>query len=407
VRKGFFMNRPLIFSVIFSMLALTACGSKEKGESAQTPSISGVGTETITLSPVQKVYEAVGTVRSRTTVVLSSRVVGHILAVPVREGDRVRTGQRLIEIDVRSAVAQWQKAQAGLQEARDALLEVERNIQAARSATEAAAANKKLATSTYHRYKALLEKRSVSLQEFDQVEARYQTSLADANRAGENLQSLLARKEQVQARIQQAQAEVKSAQVSVGYGQILSPLNGIVTSKQAEVGALAAPGVPLLTVEDDLDYRLEATVEESQVRKLRVGQPVRVRIEAVDLELPGRIAEIVPATDPHTRSSIVKIHLPAKTGPSAHILRSGLYGKAFFPLGKEEVLTVPQKAVIERGEIEQVYVLDSENIAHLRLIKTGKTYGNRVEVLSGIRDGERIVVESVGKVKDRSRIEEK
>jgi multidrug efflux pump subunit AcrA (membrane-fusion protein) len=407
VRRGFLMNRRLIFFIILLMLGSTACGEKEKGEPVQIPSVSGVRVETVTVTPVEKVYEAVGTVRSRTTVVLSSRIVGSILAVYVREGDRVRAGQRLIEIDERGALAQLQKAQGGFQEARDSLAEAEGNIQAAQSAKEAAEANKKLATSTYNRYKALFEKRSVSLQEFDQVEARYQTSLAEANRAGELLQSVLARKEQVRARIKQAQAEVESARVSLGYARISSPLDGIVTSKQAEVGALAAPGLPLLTVEDNLRYRLEAVVEESRVRRIRVGEPVKVRIEAVGLEWPGKVTEIVPETDPHTRSSIVKIDLPQKAGPSGNILRSGLYGKAFFPTGKENAIAIPQKAVIERGELEQVYVVDSENIAHLRLIKTGKAYGDRVEVLAGIREGERIVVEGVEKVKDRSRVEEK
>ena len=401
------MNRRLIFFIIFLMLGPTACGEKEKGESIQIPTVAGVRVEAVTLTPVEKGYEAVGTVRSRTTVVLSSRIVGTILAVHVREGDHVRTGQRLIEIDDRNAVAQLQKAQGGFQEARNALSEEERNIQAAQSAKDAADANKKLAASTYKRYKVLFEKRSVSQQEFDQVEARYQTSLAEANRAEDILKSLMARKEQVRARIKQAEAEVESARVSLGYGRISSPLSGIVTSKQAEVGALAAPGVPLLTLEDNRHYRLEAMVEESRVRRIRVGDPVKVRIEAVGLEWPGQVAEIVPETDPHTRSSIVKIDLPQKAGLSGNILRSGLYGKAFFPLGKENAIAIPRKAVIERGELEQVYIVDSENIAHLRLIKTGKVYGDRVEVLAGIREGERIIVGGVEKVRDRARIEEK
>ena len=320
----------------------------------------------------------------------------------------MQAGQRLIEIDNREAVAQVQKAQAGMREAQEMLEEAERNIQGAEAAKVAADANKTLATSTFNRYKTLLERRSVSPQEFEEAQARYRAGIAEADRAEENQRAILAKKEQVLARMEQAKAEVNQANLSVGYTQIVSPIEGLVTAKPAEVGALATPGLPLLTVEDDTHYRLEAAVEESQIGKIRYGTPVRVRIDALGpMEWLGRVAELGPAADPSSRSSIVKVDLPQKgdRARGRQILRSGLFGKALFSIGQRQVLTVPEKAVMRRGQLQEIYVLDSENIARLRLIQTGKPYDQRVEILAGLREGERVVVEGVEAVTDGSRIE--
>jgi multidrug efflux pump subunit AcrA (membrane-fusion protein) len=152
----------------------------------------------------------------------------------------------------------------------------------------------------------------------------------------------------------------------------------------------------------------EVVVEESQIRKIRAGATVRVRIDALGpREWLGRVAEIGPAADPASRTAIVKVDLPQKADRARgrQILRSGLLGKALFPMGQKQTLTIPQKALMLRGQLQEIYVLDPENIARLRLIKTGKQYGQRVEVLAGLRERERIIVEGVEAVSDGSRVE--
>jgi len=222
------------------------------------------------------------------------------------------------------------------------------------------------------------------------------------------LRSMQARREQVLARIDQAKAEKSQAQIFFGYGRIQSPLQGIVTQRQAELGVLAAPGTPLLTLEDNARYRLEAAVEESRLGKIRLGDSVRVSIDALgDQEWTGRVGEIQPTADPASRSSLVKIDLPESLIQKApgRILRSGLYGKARFAAGKKGILTIPHKAVFQRGQLVQVLVVDPSQTARLRLIKTGKVYGERIEVLSGLGEGEKIIVEGVERVKDGNRVE--
>ena len=402
--------RKKITMILIGLVAvgMAACGKKEETAPEKIRTVRGAKVEAVQTSPVEEVYEAVGTIRSKVTSILSSRITGQILAVHVREGDLVQAGQVLMEIDNRDVAVQLQKAEAGLRETQEMLAEVERNIRAAESAKIAAEANKTLATSTFNRYKTLLERRSVSPQEFEEVQTRYQARIAEADQAEETHRALLAKKEQVLAKIEQAKAEIDQAQLSIGYTQIAAPIDGLVTSKQAEVGALATPGVPLVTVEDDTHYRLEAIVEESQIGKIRAGDTVQVRIDALGLMgWLGRVTEIGPVADPASRSSIVKIDLPQKgdRARGRQILRSGLFGKAHFSIGQRPALIIPQKAIIQRGQLQEVYVVDPANIARLRLIKTGKQFGREVEVLAGLREGERIIVEGVEAASDGSRVE--
>jgi len=402
------MRREWIIIIILLIFFVTGCGKREQGVAEKPATIHGARIETIKLSPVEEGYEAVGTVRSKTTSNLSSKMVGNILAVHVREGDRVQTGQLLIEIDDRDSRSQLQKAEAGLHEVQEGLEEIEQNIHAGEAAREAAEAGRSLALATFNRYKALLEQKSASQQEFDEVQAKMKIAEAEADRARRMLQAVIARKSQVLAKMEQAKADITRAQIYVGYGRITSPMNGVVVSKQADIGLLAAPGVPLLTVEDNSRYRLEVSVEDSMLGRIRLGSPSQISIDAVGpREFSRRVTEIVPASDPGSRSSTVKIDLldVKETSGSQAVLRSGLYGRARFPIGEKQILAVPLKAILQRGQLVSVFVVDSSQILHLRLIKTGKQYGDQLEVLSGLNDGDRIVVEGIERVKEGDRIE--
>jgi membrane fusion protein, multidrug efflux system len=316
----------------------------------------------------------------------------------------VRSGQILIEIENRDAGIQVRKAQAGLRESQDALDEVERNTRAAESARTAARANEALASSTLKRYQTLFERHSVSPQEFDEVRAKYEVANAESERADRLLQANQARQKQVLAQIDQAKADVLNAQVYVGYSRITSPINGIVTSKQADVGYMVTPGTALLTIEDNAKYQLEVSVEESLLGTIHLHDQAQLEIEAIGTrELTGSVVEIVPAADANSRSYIVKIGLPNITGTQ---LRSGLYGKARFIAGQRQALAIPQTAITQRGQLVGVFVVDHSGVARLRLIKTGKTFAERVEVLSGLTAGEQIVTEGLSTIQDGTRVRE-
>ena len=395
------MRRAIL--VIVAGLMVISCARKPEPE-AFAPIVSGLKIETLKPLPFDDYYEAVGTVRAKNSSVVAAKVMGNIVTMHVREGDSVRAGQTLIEIDNREGGFQLQNTQAGVREIQNSLEEVDRSIRAAESARAAAQANEKLAKTTHQRYEMLYGRKSVSAQEFDEVRTKYEVAQAESERAERLLEASIARRKQMFARLDQAKADVATARVYVGYSRIASPIGGVVVSKHADVGYMAMPGVPLLTIENNSRYQLHASVEESQLGKIRLNDQARVTVEALDnKELSGTVDEIIPAADPATRSYIVKIGLLNTDGTQ---LRSGLYGKARFLVGQQTKLAIPQTAITHHGQLVGVFVVDQSGVARLRLVKTGRVVGDRVEVLSGLNEGEEIVREGIASIRDGVRVRE-
>ena len=381
--------------LLFLAPILIACSGPKEATQTGPAVVGGVKTVSVSTSSIPDFYEAVGTIRSKTTTVISARTTGHVTRVLVSEGDRVRAGQTLVEIDNRDAAVQIRRAEAGESEARESLVVLEKEIAAAEFGRAAADANRKLAASTFDRYRSLHDRRSVSDQEFDEVQAKLTAATAELDRASAMLESTKARRNQILARIDQATVEKSSADLSMDYSRVVSPVTGIVTAKTIETGMIAAAGAPLLTVEDDTAYRLEAQVPESILGAIRKGDTVRIVLEAANkAQIQGRISEIVTLADPLTRGTILKVDLP-KT-PS---LRSGLFGRAFFPSGERSVISVPRELVVQHGQLTSVYVLD-EKVVRQRLIKLGKSSGDRVDVVSGLQNGDLLIVEPREKLID-------
>lgn len=397
------MRRNAMAALMFLAAALLA----SCGRGSQTPeSSAAVAAVKAAVAPVSKSaievpHEAVGTLKSKTVSAIRSKLTAHITAVHVREGDVVETGTILVDLDDREVAAQVDKAEAALSEARKALDETSMAIDAASSAKTAADANKDLAQATYDRYRGLFDSSAVSRQMLDEADAKRKSADADASRAADMLRSIEARRGEAQARIEQAAAEVANVRVGLGFAKIAAPMSGVVTKKNVDVGDLASPGAVLFEIEDNQQYRLEANVDENQLGGLHVGDKVQVILDALaGAELAGVVAEIVPAVDPVSRTFLVKVDL-AKDNR----LRSGVFGRLHFASAPTETLTVPKLAVFDRGQLLGVYVVGGDNIARMRLIKTGREYGDRVEVLSGLDEGERIVVDNVAQVTDGCRIQ--
>ncbi|HEY6838187.1 MAG TPA: efflux RND transporter periplasmic adaptor subunit, partial [Geobacteraceae bacterium] len=201
-----------------------------------------------------------------------------------------------------------------------------------------------------------------------------------------------------EARLSQVREGAKAAATVAGYTRITAPLSGIVTSKKAEFGMTVFPGMPLVTVEEEGSYRLELDAPESLVGKVRPGESARIMIEGMPPG-EGRITEVVPSVDPSSRTFTVKVDLKGKG------FRSGMYGRAQVPVGTVQGLFVPKGAVMERGSLTSVWAVDKENVARLRLVKTGRSVGDRVEILAGLSPGERIVTAGGEKVSDGAKIE--
>ena len=392
----------VLAAAIAIALSVTACTGTDEHQAPAAGEAVRVTTEVVSASSVADRYEAVGTVNPKVTSVLASETMGQVTAVHVREGDRVRAGQVLVEIDARAATAQVSKAGAGRREAEQSLEEVDRSIAAAEQSLTAAEAQANLARVTRDRYAKLLERRSVSRQEFDEMEARHRVAAAQVESAKSSIAAMRSRRRAVEARMDQAGADVQSAAIALTHQKVTAPFAGIVTKKSVEKGAMATPGTPLLTIDDDRAYRLEASVEEAFAGLVNVGDAVPVFIASLgDLRIEGRVGEISPASDPASRSLIVKIDLPATPG-----LRTGIFGRADFLRGERSALTVPRSALVERGQIVSVYVVDGEGKARLRVITTGKSTADRVDVLSGVAEGDRVVVVGADQLTDGRTVSE-
>lgn len=375
--------RLMLSSSIAAAALLSGCATRPNSGEPAPGEVTGVKTETVQFQSLPEEYEAVGTVRSATTSILGPQISGTILAVKAKPGDRVRRGQVLALLDNRSPKAGLEAAQAGVQE-------IKYGVTATEDQLEAAVAEQKLAEATFSRYQKLLARNSVTRQEFDGAEARYKSATA-------NVAGLKAKLGQMEAQSRQTQAQLASAQTVFSYSSVVSPIDGVLTEKLIDAGTLVMPGTPLLTVEDPVHFRLEASVPQALNSKIHLGQQATVSID--EGQWPGRVSEIVPAADPSTRTFIVKVALPATCR-----CQSGEYGKADFVVGEKTGLAVPRSAVIERGELKGVYVLNLRGIAEYRLVTTGREFGDRVEILSGLSGGERVAVSGLEQLRDGAQV---
>ena len=361
---------------IIVMAMMTACGDKiEPGNTQAVPAgkvRTAIGTAAVSKQPFT--YTAVGTVEARTSSTISSTLMGTIRAINVKEGSRVKKDDVLVVIDDRQVTAGFDQAQAGLAEAKRAL-------QAAEASREEAKADAALAEATYNRYTRLYAEASVSRQEFDEVSARYKKATNGLARA-EAMVAAAAH------RVNRAKAATLSARISKKDVTVRAPYDGLVASKLAEVGDLASPGTPFLILEGGGGYQVKLILPEEFIKKIHSGQPLTARIPSLsDLKLNGTIETISPGADQRTRSFYVKVVMPEN--PS---LRSGMFARVSIPVGRTDMITLPRTAVVERGQLTGFYLIDPDNTVHFRLLRIGRTLGDRIEVISGLKSGDRYVI---------------
>jgi RND family efflux transporter MFP subunit len=355
MKFSFFLSTLLIVLTIGSV----ACNSERNSTSTTPEVVRGTATVKAVIARVPDEVPAPGTVHAAQSSQLAAQVMGVVTSMNVREGDAVKQGQVLAVIDASQEQAALDRAQALLAAAQHDLV--------------AAQSDRNLSETTLKRFTTLSERKSVSPQEYDEVKARYTgaASRADAAQASEA----------------QARAAVAQAQSAFGYTRIRAPFDGIVTARKIDPGAMAVPGAPIVTIETRSKFRAEVSVDESDLRYVREGQDVPLRLDAYpDQPITARVVQIVPAADAQSRTFLVKLEMPKLTN-----LRSGLSVTAFFPRGTRESLFVPTSAVVNRGALRGVYVLDQNQVASLRYVTVGSASEGRLEVLSGLTANESVV----------------
>jgi RND family efflux transporter MFP subunit len=348
--------KPVFYPLVFAPALLLGCSGHQEPAMSTPPVVQAQLVKSVASQEPQGI-QTTGTIHAKETATISAQVPGQIRQVLVQAGDRVRAGQLLVQLDdagLRAALNQAQAAEAaaGMQEA-------------------AAKTNASLASETLTRYEMLQKEKSVSPQEFDEVQKR-------AEAAKMQYESYAAQK-------RAAEAAVAGARTQLGYTSIRAPFSGVVTARMADPGTLASPGVPLLQVDRDGPLQVYTQVDESLIGSVRMGMKIPVSAGGVDT-LTGTVAEIVPAADPSSRSFLVKLDLPRT--PS---LRPGMYATASFPGAMKNRILAPQTAVTMRGSLACVYALDGNGVAQLRYVTLGNRHGDLVDILSGLSAGETLV----------------
>jgi RND family efflux transporter MFP subunit len=380
---------PVLATTILWPLLVTLAGCAKPAAQVQpaVETVAGVRVGVAQREAVPVLREAPGTVASIRTAEIAARAMGTVEDVLVREGDAVKAGQLLVKLDERELSQHRNAARAALDEAAAAREAAGRDVAAAEAQLD-------VTEKTLVRFRSLREQKAVAPHEFDEVESRQRSAAAA-------LEGARAHQRQAEAAYKRTESESTAAETVLSYARIVAPFNGVIVRRQAEPGMMAAPGRPLFNVEDTSRYRLEVMLDAAQSSGLRRGAKLRVRLDAFSAnDLEGTVAELEPGADPLSQTQRVRIDLPP--GPA---LRSGLFGRALFPAGERQAITAPRAALVERGQLVGVYVVDSSGTAHWRVITAGEAIGDRVEILSGLGDGDRVVLNPENRSLDGKRVE--
>ncbi len=334
---------PLVLAVAACLL--TGCGSRHEQEPPQILPTASVRVQKVEDKVWTSVEEVAGTVRAKRRATLEARVSGTIDQLPVALGQRVKSGDLLAHLDAAEISARVSQATAALDQAEN----------------------------DWKRISGLFAQQAVSQSEYDAAQARLQT----------------------------ARAAAAEAQAMLSYVEIRAPFDGVVTRKWVDAGDVAAPGKPLLALEDPNVLQLEADIPEGIAFHVQSGAQLACHIDGLKGDIAGTVTEITSAADPASRTVRVVLDLPKTEG-----LASGQFGRLAVPVGESRAPHVAASALVQRGQLEMVFAVTNQH-AQLRLVKTGRHDAGDVEVLSGLDAGEAVVIDGAAQLTDGQPVEVK
>jgi len=329
------------------MVLLAGCHKAHQGHTAAEPELPSVQvcTQTVEAKPLVSVEEVVGTVRAKLRATIEAKTTGRITDMPVVLGQKVKAGEPLARLYAPEIKARLEQAETTLQQA-------ERDS---------------------NRLSSLLNQNAVARADFEAADTRYRV----------------------------AKGAVAEARAMMGYVDILAPFDGVVTRKWVDVGDQAAPGKPLVDIEDPSKLRLEADVPEAIASKIKQDACMTIRLGQSTGDLSGTIAEIAPIADPISRTFRVKLDMPTSPG-----LMSGQFARLIVPVGENTSMRVPTSAVVQRGQMEILFVVENQH-ARLHLVKTGRRVNDETEILSGLDSGDSVVLDNPQQLVDGQPVKEK
>jgi len=355
----------LIIIMIQTGIFSTGKISPGKGIS-KSDSISG---NKITVKEIEipVIYHAVGTIRSRTEVELSSRITARITEIKVRSGDKISKDQVLIELDKSNLKAKLKQAQERLNETKSAIKSASQEINKTKAAFT-------LAESTLTRDKGLFEKKIIPKKVLEESTSRFDQASSSLNQAEQY-------KIQANSAMEAALGNIKEVEANLSYATIKSPFSGIAAKRLADPGDLASPGIILMTIFDPTRIMFYVPISESLVNKVKVGKELPITVPAIGKTVNSQIREIVPSVDPDSRTFLVKVCILKNNS-----LMPGMFGTLNLQVGKEKAIIIPKSAVTKVGQLEYVN-LYKNNTIQKQLIRSVKYKDNQVKIISGLKPG--------------------
>ncbi len=345
-------NRNLIsflvsgFIILMLLLWLSGKFSSKVPSHPAKPSAGNPNGETVTVHLVRMPLSesAAGTVQAVHETTIASKILSRVTEVNIKAGQTVKKDDVLLRLDDTDLRAKFQQAKSNVTMVEAAL-------------NQAVIDEKRLGT--------LLKSNAISQQEYDKVATKLKS---------------------VTAELKRSQEAVNETQSILDYASILSPIDGTVIDKKVDVGDTVVPGQGLLKLFDPTRMQLVANVRETLALRLKVGQNIGVKIDSLNKICSGTVSEIVPESSSTSRTFLVKV-----TGPCPEGIYTGMFGRIYIPLADEQVLLIPSKAVKRSGQLEMVAVAENGTFIR-RAVRTGRIFGDDVEVLSGLKEGENVVV---------------
>ena len=348
-----------ILLLLITVVFITACGNEETAVKVDVVKVNSI---TIEKSSVPYTIDYPGTVEGENKVKLSTKLMGKITYFPFEPGTKVNKGQVLAKINSGDIDAKQQQIKSNILQAEAAFGNVEIN---------------------YKRVKSLFDKNSATKKEMEDIQLAYDIAKAQLNS------------------VKEMKNEIENV---LSYSEIRAPFDGYIVNKFFEEGDITAPGHPLMIVESFNDFNVTAMVSASDISLFNVGQKVSLTIDAVSKNvLNGKIIEVNPGGNSYSKQFEIKASVENLNGNNINI-KSGMFASISLNGETKTIVTIDENLLVKRGQLVGVYSITKNNESILRWVRLGRKINGKYEVLSGLTDGDIIIIDKE-KVKEGQRVE--
>lgn len=416
LKKGRKVWRWVLFSALIGITALVIyrgwaftqkrAAAQRTGRGEIPVQISSVTRQNLTYS-----LRATGDISPLMQVDLFPKVSGYLERMSVNLGDSVRQGQVIAQIDRTEFLHKVKEVEAKVAQAKANLAEIEagtrtEEVRQAEEGVKQAQSRFENARLHRERMEALYQRQIISKKDFDNADTEYTVAEAQLEANQQRLKMLRegARqevREASQAKLKEMEALLAQEQTRLQNAMIIAPFSGEIIRRYVDAGALVSSSTPLVTLVHTETLKVVANVLEKDISLIRPGMKAKIQTEAYpERVFEGKVVRINSALELATRTLQAEIHVP---NPS-HLLKPGMFSRIEMALSeKPGTLTVLREALIEEGGKRSVFVVEG-NQALQRPIVTGIEQDQWVEVLEGLREGDRVIIKGQGSIKDRSTV---